>query len=210
MRIDIWSDVVCPWCYLGHRRFVAAAEQLGLDDAEVHWRAFQLDPDAPSGARPLAPVIDAKYGPGAFEVMAERLGGLGHEVGIDFRFDRARRVNTGDAHRLLAWAAERDHGQELLERLFAAYFTEGVDLSSHPALAAQAAAVGLPADEAAAVLDSKQYATAVLEDQAAGRAAGVTGVPSFVVDGNFLIPGAQDVDRLVALLGRIRERSRIT
>lgn len=206
MRIDIWSDVVCPWCYLGHRRFAAALDQLDLEGVEVRWRAFQLDPDAPAEPMPLAPVIEAKYGPGSFESMARRLGQLGGEVGIEYRFDLARRVNTVDAHRLLAWAVDEGRGDLLLERLFAAYFTEGADLSSPEVLAAQADSVGLSRTDAAAVIDSQRYGQSVLDDREAGRAAGVTGVPSFVVDDNFLIPGAQDVDRLVALLGRLHER----
>ncbi len=208
MRIDIWSDVICPWCYLGRRRFVTALEQLQLDDVEIRWRAFQLDPDAPAGAMPLEPVIDAKYGPGSFASMARRLGELGREAGIEYRFDLARRVNTADAHRLLAWATEQGHGDQLLEQLFAAYFTEGADLSASDVLADRAAAVGLPRTDAVAVLESQQYLQTVLDDREAGAAMGVTGVPAFVVDDHFLIPGAQDVDRLVALLGRLHERSR--
>lgn len=206
MRIDIWSDVVCPWCYLGHRRFALAIQELGLDDIKVTWRAFQLDPDAPPDPTPLAPVIERKYGPGAFDAMVERLVVLGAQVGIEFRFDIAQRVNTGDAHQLLAWADEQHAGEEMRERLFAAYFTEGADLSDRTQLTAQAAAVGLSGAQAGIQLDSGAHVSSVAADMAAARSAGVTGVPAFLVNGEFLIPGAQEVDRLVALLGRIHRR----
>lgn len=207
MRIDIWSDVICPWCYLGHRRLAAALGQLALPDLEVRWRAFQLDPDAPRTPQSLAPVIEAKYGPGSFESMSARLGALGRAEDIDFRFDLARRVHTGDAHRLLAEAALSGRGDALRERLFAAYFTEGADLSSHEVLLAQAAATGMPASTGRAVLDSERHADVVAADQAAASEAGVTGVPAFLLDEAFLIPGAVETPRLAALIRRMCERS---
>ena len=105
MRIDIWSDIVCPWCYLGRSRLRSALEQLEwADEVEVRWRAYQLDPRAPAEPGDLRASIERKYGPGAFDQMTTRLTALGQAEGIDYRFDRALRVNTTDAHRLMAWA----------------------------------------------------------------------------------------------------------
>ena len=105
MRIDIWSDVICPWCYLGKRRFERALASLAWrDEVEVRWHAFQLDPGATAEPGNLRAAIERKYGPGAFEGMVRRLTDLGEAEGIRYRFDLAKRVSTFDAHRLLAWA----------------------------------------------------------------------------------------------------------
>jgi predicted DsbA family dithiol-disulfide isomerase len=106
VQIDIWSDVICPWCYLGKRRLERALDELqwGPDDVTVRFHAFQLDPRATREPRDLRAAVDRKYGPGAFDAMNARLTQLGAEIGIDYRFDRALRVSTVDAHRLLAWA----------------------------------------------------------------------------------------------------------
>ncbi len=202
MRIDIWSDVVCPWCYLGSRRLTAALEQVGSEGIEVHWRAFQLDPGAPSEPGDLRTALDRKYGPGAFDSMTPRLVALGKEEGIDYRFDRALRVNTADAHRLIAWAAGTGAQGALVERLFDDYFTQGVDLSDPAMLVAAAASVGLEADAATELLASTAFDDQIRSDQAQAHERGITGVPAFVVDGDWVIPGAQDTDRLVQLLGR--------
>lgn len=209
MRIDVWSDVVCPWCYLGHRRLAAALAELGDPPVEVHWHAFQLDPRAPAQPQELRPALERKYGPGAFDAMSARLTSLGAEAGIDYRFDLAQRVNTQDAHRLVAWAGgtgAREQGL-LVERLFRAYFTEGADVSDRGTLAALAAEVGLDREGAVEVLGSDGCAGSVLADQEAARELGITGVPAFVVDERFLIPGAQDVATFVRLLGRALERT---
>jgi predicted DsbA family dithiol-disulfide isomerase len=210
MRIDIWSDVVCPWCYLGHRRFRTALDQLGDASAgvEVHWRAFELDPRAPAEPQPLRPVLERKYGPGAFDAMTERLTALGAAEGLEYRFDLARRVNTFDAHRLSLWASATavDRHDALVERLFRSYFSEGGDVSDHGTLVGLAADVGLDAEAAAEVLGAGAFGDEVRADEAAAREHDVTGVPAFVIEEQLLIPGAQDVDTLVRLIGRALER----
>ena len=210
MRIDIWSDLVCPWCYLGATRFEAALDIVGRDDIEVHWRAYQLDPNAPAEPRDLREVIDGRYGPGSFDGMTQRLVALGAADGIEYRFDRARFVNTADSHRLLAWAADEgdlDQQARLVDVLFRSYFTDGADLSSHEALLAAVADAGLDVDAAAGVLDSDRYAHDVAEDQRLARERGISGVPAFVIDDTFLIPGAQEVDHMVSMLERARGKS---
>lgn len=206
MRIDIWSDVVCPWCYLGSRRLSAALDQVGRDDVEVHWRAFQLDPGAPREPGDLRQALDRKYGPGSFDAMTPRLVALGRPEGIDYRFDLAQRVNTADAHRLVAWAAtqpELESTWPLVEALFRAYFTEGVNLADHTALATVAGSVGLDESLAADALAGSAFDEQVREDQAQAHERGISGVPAFVIDDEWMIPGAQDTERLVQLLGRV-------
>jgi predicted DsbA family dithiol-disulfide isomerase len=204
MRIDIWSDVVCPWCYLGSRRFATALDQVGRDGVEVHWRAFQLDPGAPREPGDLRAALDAKYGPGAFDSMTPRLVGLGREEGIDYRFDLALRTNTADAHRLIASAGGTAQQAALVDRLFLAYFTQGADLGDHATLVAAAVDAGLDRDAATEVLASGAFAEQVAADQAEARERGITGVPAFVVDDEWIIPGAQDTERMVQLLARVR------
>jgi predicted DsbA family dithiol-disulfide isomerase len=178
VRIDIWSDVICPWCYLGSRRLDAALDRLGRDDVEIRWHAFQLDPGAPPGSQDLRAALERKYGSGSF-----------------------------DAHRLLAWAATRPGGQgPLVERLFLAYFTEGADVSDHTTLCGLVAEVGGDADAAAAVLTGPEFGDEVRADVAAARERDVTGVPAFVVDDGVMIPGAQDVDTFVRVLERTAAR----
>lgn len=203
MRIDIWSDVVCPWCYLGSRRLAAALDQVGRDGVEIHWRAFQLDPGAPSEPGDLRTALDRKYGPGSFDTMTPRLVGLGREVGIDYRFDRALRVNTADAHRLIAWAGSVGDQWPLVERLFDDYFTQGADLSDAATLAAAAASVGLDPDAATELLASTAFDEQVRADQAEAHERGISGVPAFVIDDEWIIPGAQDTERMVQLLSRV-------
>lgn len=207
MRIDIWSDVVCPWCYLGKRRFDRALDQVdGLDGLEVRYRAFQLDPTATTEPGDLRRSIEAKYGPGAFDQMTNRLAGLGQDAGIDYRFDQALRVNTLDAHRLTEWAYQQA-GQSvqaaLVERLFQGYFEHGLNVADHDTLASMAASVGLDESAARAALADGTAAEQVASDIAEARDHGITGVPAFVINDEFVIPGAQDVETFVRILSRI-------
>lgn len=212
MRIDIWSDMVCPWCYLGHRRFELALDELraeGLDDFDVRWHAFELDPTAPAEPGDLRTVIEKKYGPGAFDGMTGRLTALGDAEGLEYRFDLAQRVNTFDAHRLTAWAAtDGPQAQDtMLRRLFRAYFTEGATLSDHEVLAGLAAEVGMDGEAALAVLAGDDFAEDVRADEAMAQDLGVGGVPAFVLDRQFLVSGAQDTETFVRLLRKAAENS---
>jgi predicted DsbA family dithiol-disulfide isomerase len=210
VRIDIWSDVVCPWCYLGKRRFERAlADVPWRDEVVVRWRAYQLDPTSTREPGDLRASIERKYGPGAFEGMVRRLGELGAPEGIEYRFDRALRVNTLDAHRLVAWAfaaggaAAQD---EVVERLFRAYFEEGANVADPGSLTAVAAAAGLDEPEAAEVLASGRFADEVRGDLEGARDRELTGVPAFVIEDRLLIPGAQEAETFVAVLERARQR----
>jgi len=203
VRIDIWSDVVCPWCYLGRRRFATALAQLPDLEVDVHWRAYELDPRAPREPQDLVAVLERKYGPGAYAAMTGRLTALGAEEGIDYRFDRTRRVNTFDAHRLVAWAATQPHGQDpVVDALFAAYFTEGADVGDRRTLLDLVERIDGDTTAAAAALDGGAHGDEVRADEAQARELEVTGVPAFVLAERVLIPGAQDVDTFVRVIER--------
>lgn len=209
MRIDLWSDVVCPWCYLGEHRLGRAIARLEWgEEISVRWRAFQLDPRAPVEPQDLRRVLDRKYGPGAHEAMTRRLTSLGAAEGLDYRFDRVQRVNTYDAHRLLLWAGTASPGEqmELARRLFRAYFTEGVDVADQDVLLRLMAEGGLDRDAATEVLRSSAFSDQIDADRESALDRGITGVPAFVIEGQWLIPGAQEVDTMVSLLERARTK----
>jgi predicted DsbA family dithiol-disulfide isomerase len=197
MRVEIWSDVVCPWCYVGKRRFEKAMAQFAhRDQVELVWRSFQLDPTAgpsPAEGGQQVKLLAEKYGRSLAEAqgMLDSMTATAAAEGLDFRFDLNRSGNTFDAHRLLHLALEHGVQDRLKERLDHATFTEGSPVSDHAALRGLALEVGLPADEVDAVLASDQYADAVRADIAQAAAYGINGVPFFVVDGRYGISGAQ-------------------
>lgn len=210
MRIDVWSDVVCPWCYLGKRRLEAAMTQLDFaDELDVRWRAFQLDPTATAEPKDLATAIDRKYGPGAFDGMSRRLGALGEDVGIDYRFDLAQRVTSVPALMLVAWVESslgRDAADRLHDRLFRAYFTEGANIADAANLVDWAVDVGADRALAGEAVATGAGRDAVVADLEAAAERQITGVPAFVIEDAHLIPGAQDVDTLRNLLTRIHAK----
>jgi len=210
MRIDVWSDVVCPWCYLGKARLEQALEGLPFaDEVVVRWRAFQLDPTATAEPQDLEAAIDRKYGPGSFAGMAKRLGALGAEAGIEYRFDIAQRVTSLPALTLVAWV-ERTLGPEaggrLHDRLFRAYFTEGANIADPANLVAWAVEVGADEELAGEAVATGTGRDDVLADLQAAAERQISGVPAFVIEDAHLIPGAQDVETMRAILTRAHER----
>ena len=217
LKVEVWSDVVCPWCYVGKRRFEAALARFAhRDEVELVWRSFELDasaPPSPAEAGSYAERLAVKYGRSLEQAqqMLDSMTATAAQEGLDFRFDLARPGNTFDAHRLLHLALEHGLQDALKERLDRATFTEGSPSSDQAALAALAVEVGLPADEVADVLGSHRYADAVRADEAQARAYGITGVPFFVVDGKYGISGAQPADVVLqALETAWAERSPLT
>jgi predicted DsbA family dithiol-disulfide isomerase len=210
MRIDIWSDVICPWCFLGKRRFERALASLPWrDEVTIRWRAYQLDPRATREPGDLRAALERKYGPNAFEGMTGRLVPLGEAEGITYRFDLVQRVATVDAHRLLAWAW--DAGGEaaqhnLQERLFRAYFEEGANVADPATLVRLAGESGLDRDAASDIVRSDAFADDVVADLRAAIERELTGVPAFVIADRVLIPGAQEVETFRAVLERARAR----
>jgi predicted DsbA family dithiol-disulfide isomerase len=206
MNIEIWSDVVCPWCYIGKRRLDRALEAFGhAGDVTVTYRSFELDPAAPAErAGSHAEHLAHKYGMTVEE--AERSGRQMTEraaaEGLEFRFDLLRGGNTFDAHRLLHLAREHGLQPEMKERLLRATFTEGLAIADAGTLVRLAADAGIPAAEAEAVLAGDAYADAVRADELQAARYGITGVPFFVADGKFAVRGAQPAEVIQELLER--------
>ena len=209
MQIEIWSDVVCPWCYIGKRRLERALAGFEhADDVEVVWRSFQLDPAAPREAtESIAAHLGSKYGGGvaAGRAMIDRVSEVAAGEGLAFSYHDARRASTFDAHRLLHLAAAEGGPRlqgELKERLLASYFVEGDNPADHATLTRLAVEVGLAEQRVAAVLATDEYAEEVEADVAQARAYGAGGVPFFVVDRKYGVSGAQPVEVFSQLLER--------
>jgi predicted DsbA family dithiol-disulfide isomerase len=204
MRVEIWSDVVCPWCYIGKRRFESAlAEFEHAEEIEVSWRSFELDPAAPAEREgDYATRIATKYGISRAQAEANiaRLVDAGGGEDIDMRFDLSRPGNTFDAHRLLHLAASHGVQGALKERLMRATFSEGEPIGDPAALRRLASEVGLDDDEVAAVLDGDAFALEVRADERRALELGISGVPFFVIDGRYGVSGAQSPDVLLDAL----------
>jgi len=204
MKVEIWSDVVCPWCFVGKRRFEQALEQFEhAGDVEVVWRSFQLDPGAaPAGGLTASENLARKYGMSVAQAAARhaQMEELGRREGLDFHFDRARPGNTTDAHRLIQAAREQGRADAVEERLMRGYFAEGMDLADREVLARAAEEAGLTGARAAFTED--RFAEAVQADLARAAALGLHGVPAFVIGGKYLVSGAQHPDRILEALRR--------
>jgi predicted DsbA family dithiol-disulfide isomerase len=209
MRIDIWSDVVCPWCYLGKRRFERALAAFE-DRAEVQvvHRSFQLDPARPKGqTQKRREMLMAKYHLSAPQVEAldARMEQTAAADGLEYHMGDGVTGNTLDVHRLLHLAAARGQQDAALERFYRAYFTEGRSLFDVPSLTALAVEAGLDPNEVAAVLAGDAYAADVAADIREAQALGASGVPFFVFDHRFGVSGAQATDVFTQVLARARE-----
>ena len=207
MRVEIWSDVVCPWCYLGKRRFERALESFKhADEVEVTYRSFELDPSAPKDATtPTAGMLASKYGmtPEQARDAQGQMEERAAEDGLTFRMSDLRSGNTRDAHRLLHLAKDRDRQADLVERLYRGYFSEQLSIFDHSVLTKLAADAGLDRNEAADVLASEDYEPAVETDEAMASTLGVTGVPFFVIDRRYAFSGAQPADAMTQLLDEV-------
>ena len=209
VSVEIWSDVVCPWCYIGKRRFEKAVELLRDEvQFEVVFRPYQLDPTASPGTS--GPVVEAyakKFGgPERAEQIIHHVSSIAAEEGLDFRMDRALRANTLLAHRLLWLAEATGHQYALKERLLQAYFTDGLDIGVPEVLAECAADVGMPADRVLEFLHSDDGLAEVQAELRVAAEAEITAVPTFVIDGKWAIPGAQEPDTFVNVVHRLLER----
>jgi predicted DsbA family dithiol-disulfide isomerase len=207
IRVDVWSDVACPWCYVGKRRLEAAlASAPAGPRAEVVWHAFELDPSArvSDGTASYAARLARKYHTTdrAAELMIERMTRTGAADGLDLRFDLIRPTNTFDAHRTIAFALDRGQQGAMLERVMRAYFTEGALISDHDVLVALATEVGLDPGEVRELLGSNRYAHEVRTDELEAREIGITGVPFFVIGGRVAVSGAQASDVLAGALAQ--------
>jgi predicted DsbA family dithiol-disulfide isomerase len=196
MQIEIWSDVVCPWCYIGKRRLERALGEFEhADEVEVTWRSFQLNPDAPATAVPTLDYLAQRFGPQA-QAMTARVAEMGKGEGLTLDFASSLTVNTLEAHRMLHLAADLGIGDAAKERLLSAHFTEGADVSDHETLTKLMVEAGpLQASTVEArvreVLAGTEYADAVQADIDMARRLGANGVPFFVIDRKYGISGAQ-------------------
>jgi predicted DsbA family dithiol-disulfide isomerase len=211
LTIDIISDVVCPWCYVGKRRLEAALARRTNSQAapvRVRWHAFQLNPDIPPGGVDRRSYLERKFGgPERAKQIYARIKAAGDEVGIAFDFERiVRQPNTFDAHRLIGWVQDVDLNKSdaLIEGLFRAYFIEGVDIGDIDALARLAGDAGFDPTAARAWLISGEGRAAIQAEEQRARALGVTGVPFFVFNQRLAVSGAQPPE---VLLGAMDEAS---
>lgn len=212
MLVEIWSDVACPWCHVGKRRWERAlADFPHRAEVEVAWRSFELDPRAPARHRePQAELLARKYGTSRAqaEAMNARMTAEAAREGLEFHLDRVVVGNTFDAHRLLHESAQHGLRDRMVERLFVAYLSEGEALGEHEVLVRLAAGEGLDADAVRAMLASDRHAAAVRDDGARARRLGITGVPFFVLDGRLGVSGAQPPEVLLAALTEAWEQAR--
>jgi predicted DsbA family dithiol-disulfide isomerase len=203
VKVEIWSDIACPWCYIGKRRFDVALSRFEHRDAvEVRWRSFELDASAPANREPAyLDHLMAKYRITMAEAdaMIDRMIEAGAGNGVVLRFDKAKPGNTFDAHRLLHLAADRGVQAQLKERLFRATFTRGAAIADHDVLVAAATDAGLDAEEAAVVLAGDAYAADVRADERRATELGITSVPFFVLAG-LGVAGAQPPEILLQVL----------
>ena len=209
MKIEIWSDVVCPWCYIGKRRIESAlAEFEHADQVEVHWRSYQLDPGAPSvPTESTALMLARKYGQSAAgaKQMQDRVEAVAAEAGLVYRLSETLHLNTVDAHRLIHLAHQQgghDLQGRVKEALLRAYFTEARNVADHTVLREVAVAAGLDASRVEEVLGSREFEDDVHADVEQARAYGASGVPFFVVDGRYGVSGAQPTEVFSQVLER--------
>ncbi|HEV2062364.1 MAG TPA: DsbA family oxidoreductase [Solirubrobacteraceae bacterium] len=206
VHVEIWSEIACPWCYVGKRRFERAlAEFEGRHAVGITWRSFELDPHAPrENGVDVATLVARKYGRTREQVLAmhAEMTRMAAAEGVEFRFDLARRGNTFDAHRLLHLAAEHGLQDGMKERLLRAYHAEGVVIGDRSELERLAVEVGLPEDDARETLAGDRFAVAVREDERLAAELDIHAVPAFVVDRRVAISGAQQPALFLKLLRR--------
>ncbi|MHA6761049.1 DsbA family oxidoreductase [Streptacidiphilus sp. PAMC 29251] len=201
MKIDVFSDIACPWCYIGKRRFERALAAFP-HPVEVVYRPYQLVPDAPAEATPHRAWLAERYGPQS-RAMDDRVAALGATEGITYDFDAALHANTFDGHRLLRLAAT-EYGlpvqHDLKERLLAAHFSDGVDVGDHAALTDIAVAAGLDRDRVTGYLGSDEGAAELTAELEQARAIGISSVPTFVIDETWAVQGAQETSTFLRAL----------
>jgi predicted DsbA family dithiol-disulfide isomerase len=209
MRIEIWSDVVCPWCYIGKRRLEQALSEFPhAEDVEVVWRSFQLDPSAPTEpVETVAESLGRKYGggPDAGRQMVDRVEAVAAELGMLWRHHESLRVSTVDAHRVLHLALETGGPElqgRLKEALLSAYFIDTANVADHDTLVAIAGEVGLDEVRVKEVLSDDEYADAVEADIREAASLGATGVPFYVIDRKYGVSGAQPSEVFTQVLER--------
>lgn len=211
IRIDIVSDIACPWCAIGYARLEQAMERLAPEyEFAVQWHAFELNPDHSGDGEPILPALAQKYGRSEEEMRSTQgqMKTIAEDLGLNFEKIQERLTcNTFDAHRLVKWAGEQGKQTGMKQALFAAYFGKAEKVSDHDVLIKCVESLGLDAAKAKDVLNSDLYAAEVREDEATYQKAGVTGVPAYIINGKYLISGAQEPDTLVQAFEEIGAES---
>lgn len=209
MRIEIFSDTVCPWCFIGKRHLETALQQLQISDADIHWRAFQLNPDLPPEGRDRLEYLDAKFGGVEnTERIHARVREAGQSAGIEFRFDRiSRSPNTFNSHRLIHLAESQDKANAMVETLFRAYFLEGRDIGDDATLVELARTMGIEGD-IRAWLAGEDQRSGVLDDLKTAREIGIGGMPFFILENRYALSGAQPVEVFAQALQAARQKAR--
>ena len=209
LKIDIVSDIACPWCAIGYARLEKAMAALKDDmDIQVEWHAFELNPDPSGDGEPILPALARKYGRSEDEMRANQaqMMEIAKDLGLNFEKLQERYTrNTFDGHRLVKWAVEQGKQTEMKMALFEAYFGRAENVTDVEVLVNCATSVGLDAEEARAVLSSDRYADSVREDEARYQQAGVSAVPAYVVNQKYLISGAQEPNTLIDALREIAQ-----
>ncbi|MDF2458297.1 MAG: putative thiol oxidoreductase, DsbA family, FrnE subfamily [Nitrospira sp.] len=203
--VDVYSDVVCPWCYVGKRRLERALSQLPKVATQVVWRPFQLNPTMPKEGMTRRTYLEAKFGNlDSYHRLEEQVAAAGASEGISFAFERMRKTpNTFLAHRLIWYAGEHDRQNAVADALFKGYFEQGADIGSHAVLTDLAASVGL---DAAQFMQTDEGAANVIAEEAAGRRLGIRAVPYFLLNKSYGISGAQPVDVFVGAMKNVHAR----
>lgn len=205
LRIDIVSDVMCPWCIIGYRQLAQALEQKDIAH-EIHWHPFELNPQMPPEGQDMREHLAEKYGitPEQSDANRANMIALGETLGFAFNFAEGFRMhNTFNAHQLMHWAQEQGRKDDLKQALFTAHFTDNRDLSDKSVLADIAAEIGLDRSDASAVLEDQRYADAVRREQAFWTQQGISGVPAVVFEQQHLVTGAQGVENYVSILDQL-------
>jgi predicted DsbA family dithiol-disulfide isomerase len=207
LQVDVISDVVCPWCFVGKRRLEKAVAASGIP-LQIRWRPFQLDPTIPPEGKSRRAYLEDKFGTEErIRQLHDNLAAVGAPEGIDFAFERIEvSPNTLDAHRLIRWASTPEQQERIVEALFRAYFLEGRNIGDHAVLADIAAEAGMDDDELAARLAGDEDREAVRAEIAQAQQMGVTGVPTFILIGRYALVGAQPAEELARAFEAVAER----
>jgi len=205
IQLDVISDPICPWCYIGKTRLDRALEAAGENPFDVHWRTFQLNPEMPAEGMDRAEYLNAKFGPENAGAFYKRIEDTAIETGLSVRFDKIKRTpNTIDAHRLIRWARPMGKQNALMMDLFKRYFEEGQDISDHDVLEEAGTSAGLEAEETRRLLASTNDVEEVRAEDAGYRKMGVSGVPTYLVAGQYVVNGAQNTELWTKVIEELR------
>ena len=207
ITLDIISDPICPWCYIGKARLDQAIAEAGVDPFDVSWRIFQLNPTMPPEGMDRQEYLETKFGgPEGAERVYSHVRQTAADTGLDLDFDGIKRTpNTFDAHRLIRWAATTGNQSAVVQQLFRRYFENGEDISDHETLLAVAESAGMERPVVAKLLAGDSDRDTLIEEENAARKMGVTGVPYFVIGGRYVMQGAQDVETWKKVITEIGE-----